>query len=350
MTVDGRSPPPIPAPPLELPEAPPPPRRRRGWLPVAIAVPLVLVLYAMAVIRLPYFVIEPGPAQNVEPLIHISNHQTFTSKGQLLLTSVSFFRPNAYQALRGWIDSSEAVIPERQILQPGQNEQQEVQVALSEMDQSKIDAAVVALGRYANYPQSHGSGALVEFVQPETPADGKLFAGDLITAIDGSKVQSAQQVGPPIVAAGTSRPVRFTVQAGGKTRQVSVTPGRVQGIDHPAVGIAVVDNFPFPLTISSGEIGGPSAGLMWTLGLIDTLTPGDMTAGRVIAGTGTIATNGDVGPIGGIEQKVVGAERAGAVVFFAPATEAADARAVAHGIQVVPVRTYMDALKYLGQS
>ena len=86
---------------------------------------------------------------------------------------------------------------------------------------------------------------------------------------------------------------------------------------------------------------------MWTLGLIDWLTPGDLTRGRLIAGTGTILPDGTVGPIGGIQQKVVGAEYAHAVVFFAPVSEAAGARAVAHGITIVPVRTYLDALRYL---
>ena len=110
-------------------------------------------------------------------------------------------------------------------------------------------------------------------------------------------------------------------------------------------------NAPFngTVTFNSDGIGGPSAGLMWTLGLSDLLTPGDLTGGRTIAGTGTIALDGSVGPIGGIAQKVVAAERAGAKVFFAPTSEAADARAVVHGMAVVPVKTIQDALNWLYQ-
>jgi len=93
---------------------------------------------------------------------------------------------------------------------------------------------------------------------------------------------------------------------------VTVAPATVSGVDHPIIGVSLVENWPFPLTIESGDIGGPSAGLMWTLGLIDLLTPGDLTGGRTLAGTGTIALDGTVGPIGGIQEKVVAAENAGA--------------------------------------
>jgi PDZ domain-containing protein len=241
------------------------------------------------------------------------------------------------------------VVPERDFLAPGQTVEQETQQGLSQMDQCKIDAAIVALTKYAGYPKRHGSGALVEYVQPGTPADGKIFPGDLIVEEAGKTVRSADDVGGPIRAAGIGHPVAFTVKAGGKTRRVIVEPAHIRGIDHPAVGIDVVDNFPFPLTIDSGQIGGPSAGLMWTLGLIDLLTPGDLTHGMRIAGTGTISPDGTVGPIGGIEQKVVAAERTSATVFFAPASEAPAARSVASNIAVVPVRSYADALAYLSQ-
>ena len=118
-------------------------------------------------------------------------------------------------------------------------------------------------------------------------------------------------------------------------------------LKRPIIGVRTVQNFPFSLTIKSGDIGGPSAGLMWTLGLVDLLTPGDLTDGRKIAGTGEIGPDGKVYPIGGVEEKVVAAQRAGAVVFFAPVEDAAAARAVAHGMTIVPVRTYRDALRYL---
>jgi PDZ domain-containing protein len=323
-----------------------PPSRRRGRR-LTFLIPLFALAYIGYVVRLPYFVIAPGPASDVEPLIHIQDHQTYQSDGHLLLTAVTLQQPNVYQAVGAWLSPSESVVPERDILGPGQTPQQETQVALSQMDTSKIDAAVVALRKYANYPAEHGDGVLVEDVFPGTPSDGKLFAGDLITDMDGAKVDSVELVSTKIKEVGVGHPLHFTVTAGGQTRQVTVAPVLVKDVSYPIIGVSLVESFPFPLTIDSGDIGGPSAGLMWTLGLIDVLTPGDLTGGHTIAGTGTIAPDGTVGPIGGIEQKVVAAERAGATAFFAPATEASDARSVAHDMTIVSVKTYTDAVQYL---
>jgi PDZ domain-containing protein len=338
----------VPPPPAgSLEEEPPRPSRpRRGWL---FLLPIGVVAIVLVYVRIPYFVLSPGPAEDVLPLIHIRGHELFQPKGRLLLTSVfeTATRVNLYEALEAWIDPARAVVPERDILAPGQSVQQSVRVALSEMDTSKIDAAVVALTKYAGYPRAHGQGALVEGVVDGTPAAGKLFAGDLVLTANGAQVPDAGALGEAIRRTGVGHPLALTVTAAGHTRTVRVVPVQPRGVDHPIIGVYSVDNFPFPLTISSGDIGGPSAGLMWTVGLIDLLTPGDLTHGHVIAGTGTIDPTGKVGPIGGIEQKVIAAERAGAVVFFAPAGEASDARSVAHRMMIVSVATYSDAVAWL---
>jgi PDZ domain-containing protein len=133
----------------------------------------------------------------------------------------------------------------------------------------------------------------------------------------------------------------------GGTVTVTVTPAYDPKLKRALIGIVSVANFPFDISIQSGDIGGPSAGLMWTLGLIDILTPGDLTGGRTIAGTGEIGPDGTVYPIGGIEEKVVAARRAGADVFLVPVDNAAGARSVAREMTIVPVKTYRDALKYL---
>jgi Lon-like protease len=322
------------------------PRRPRGGKLVYL-LPVATVLFVLSLIRLPYFVLRPGPATDVETLIHISQHQTYPSRGHMLLTSVSYYRPNVYQALGAWFDPAESVVPQRDLLAPGQSEEQEFKQALSQMDTSKIDAAVVALTRYAGYPANHGPGLLVEDVFPKTPAEGKIFPGDVIREVDGKAVDDPDQLGAMIKAVGVGHPLTFTIEAGGKTRQASVAPAKLPNVDHPAIGISLVSNFPFPLTIDSGNIGGPSAGLMWTLGLVDLLTPGDLTGGRTIAGTGEITVEGKVLPIGGVQEKVVAAERAGATIFFVPPQDAAAARSVAKKILLVPVKTYLDAVAYL---
>jgi PDZ domain-containing protein len=247
----------------------------------------------------------------------------------------------------GWLDSTEAVVPERDILLPGESQDQEFQRALSQMDTSKIDAAYVALSSFTAYPEVHGKGVLVESVVPGTPADGRLFAGDLIVSVDGEPIDDSDELGRLIRGAGVGHALTFHIEAGGETHDVNVSPVRVKDVSYPIVGIAPVNNFPFPLTIDSGNIGGPSAGLMWTLGVVDVLTPGDLTGGRIIAGTGTIDITGTVGPIGGIQEKVVAAERAGAKIFFAPTQDAPSAKEVADRMVVVSVTTYQDALDYL---
>jgi PDZ domain-containing protein len=217
------------------------------------------------------------------------------------------------------------------------------------MDTSKIDAAVVALRAFAGYPRRHRPGALVERVFAGTPADGKLFAGDVIAAVDGQRVQGPGDIGVAVRTAGAGTSLTFTVHGRpGGTVDVSVVPARVRGVNRPVIGVSTVANFPFPLTIESGDIGGPSAGLMWTLGLIDLLTPGDLTRGRTIAGTGEIQPDGTVLPIGGVQEKVRVADAAGASVLIVPTQNLADARSVHdEDVRLVPVASFDDALAYL---
>lgn len=320
------------------------------WRKVVALVPVAVLAWVLYFVRIPYFVISPGPAQDVLPLIHIDEETVYPTNGRLLLTAVNLQQPNVYEALWAWVDDTQAVVPEGDILTPGESQQQEVRRQLSEMDTSKIDAAYVALRAYANYPAEHGRGVLVESVLPDAPADGKLFAGDLIESVDGKPVNDPEELGNLIRAAGVGNAVTIRIKAAKETHDVSVRPARVEGIAYPVIGVAGVQNFPFPLTIDSGNIGGPSAGLMWTLGLADLLTPGDLTGGKTIAGTGTIDLEGKVGPIGGIAEKVIAAERAGARIFFAPLLDASEARGAADKMVVVPVSSFMDAVRYLQQN
>jgi PDZ domain-containing protein len=291
-------------------------------------------------------VLAPGPAQEVEPLIHVTGHTTYSSAGHLLLTDVVFYQPNAYQALTAWVNPNDRVVRQDELLSPGQSQNQFIRQGFSQMDTSKINAAVVALTQEAGYPKNHGPGVLIENVFPGTPAANHLFPGDIITRVDG-RPATLDLVGSTIKGAGFGGTVTFSVQAGGKRRTVRVSPTHLKDLSYPAIGVSLVANFPFGIKISSQGIGGPSAGLMWTLGLYDLLTPGDLTGGRTIAGTGEIGVDGQVLPIGGVEQKVAAAEAAHATVFFVPQANADDAASVAHGITLVPVKAFADALDWL---
>jgi Lon-like protease len=329
-----------------------------GWAARAglALIPFLVLAVALWAVRLPYFVLEPGPPQEVEPLIQITGHPTYQSGSHLLLTDVSFYQPNAYQAVAAAVNPDDHVVREDELLPPGQSQAQYIRQGFSQMDTSKIDATIVALTREVGYPKNHGPGVLIENVLPGTPATNKLFPGDLVTRVNGELVTGVQQVSSVIRATGVGGTVTFTVRAGGRVRTVKVTPahiktevapGKFQTTPYPAIGVNMVANFPFDVEISSEGIGGPSAGLMWTLGLIDVLSPGDLAGRRIVAGTGEIAPDGTVLPIGGVEQKVAAAEGAHATVFFVPTQNADDAASVAHGITLVPVQRYTDALDWL---
>lgn len=323
----------------------PRPRRFRSGL---AAVLLIGVVLTAGWVQLPYYSLGPGPARAVEPLIHVKGRQEFPSEGRLIMTTVRFHTVSALGALVAWLDPSQAVVSRSTLFPSGESAQQETQRALSQMDQSKIDATYVVLRRLTRYPQRHADGALIEFVYPGCPAEGKLFAGDVVRSIDGTPVSSQKEAARALDALPLREPISFQVVAGGETSDVTVTRGRCAGSDRPLVGINLLDPFPFDVQISSGEVGGPSAGLMWALGLYDLLTPGDLTAGRTIAGTGTIDTQGRVGPIGGIRDKVIGAEGAGAEIFLVPAGNMQELRGLdTGGMRLISVTTFEDALNAL---
>lgn len=283
------------------------------------------------------------------PLITIDGAPSYDSDGRLLLTTVNVGRANLYYALRAWLDPAAFVLTERDVVPPGQTDREYERLSLSQMDQSKIAGVAVALQHATDYPRAHGSGAIVQDVVPGSPADGRLFPGDLIVEIDGERLADVEELAKVISYAGEGRSIPMTVRPleGGTERDVTVRTVFDEDAERPIVGIFPIANFPFEVTIESGRIGGPSAGLMWALGVTDLLTTDDLTGDRVIAGTGTVDLHGDVGPIGGIALKVVAAERAGAETFLLPEANLAEARGVDTELELVSVETVEQAISFL---
>jgi Lon-like protease len=313
-----------------------------------IVAPAAALAVCLVVVELPLFVEAPGRARSVLPLIDVDGTTTYESEGRFLLTTVNVGRLGAFEALAAWIDPDAEVIPERDVIAPGQTDEEYERAARSQMDQSKIAAAAVALELLTGYPEEHGPGVIVQDVLPGTPAEGRLFPGDLITHVNGSPLADLAQLREEIGAAEHEAvTMRVRPLEGGSSSTVELRPTRVEGVDRPVIGIASVANFPFDIDIQSGTIGGPSAGLMWALGVIDTLTSEDLTGGDAIAGTGTVDLDGRVGPIGGVRMKVIGAEEAGAEVFLVPNENLAEARGAAEPIELVPVGTVEEARTFL---
>ncbi len=316
---------------------------------VAALVAVFVLAFAAAWIRLPYYAVGPGPANDVAPLIDVQGVPRYASEGRLIMTTVRWQQVTALQSLVAWIDESRFIVSEDVIYPPGADREQEEERAISQMDQSKIHASIVVLSELFDYPEEHGKGALIQATGPDCPADGELFVGDVVLAIDGRRVDSLRDAQRTIDRVPLDEPVAFRVRAGGEVHDIELVrepcgPDR----EEPLVGISMVNAFPFPIEISSGDVGGPSGGLMFSLGLYDTLTPEDLTEGRTIAGTGTIDPDGVVGPIGGIADKVIGAERAGATVFLVPARNMKELVDIDTGdMRLISVATFDDAVEAL---
>jgi PDZ domain-containing protein len=252
---------------------------------------------------------------------------------------------NLFELMHDWISDEAAVYPYDAVYQPSETVEQNKAEGKQQMTSSQ-DAATAAALAELGY---HVSEAVVEDVTAGQPAAGRLREGDVVLSVDGRRVDSADELVAAVKAAGAGHPVRFVVRRGGKRTPVVVTPKEADG--QPRIGIQVathaVKDLPVKVDINiSPSIGGPSAGLMFSLGIYDTLTPGSLTDGKTIAGTGTVDAGGEVGPIGGIQQKIVGARDAGAELFLVPPDNCAEALGAPNGdMRLVKATTMHNALQ-----
>lgn len=333
------------------------PRRRFGrrgpWRPVVAATATAAVLFAAFVLPVPFiFAYLPGPVRDVGPLVEVSDAKTYSSDGKLMLTTVSV---DTSVTVAQWIavvlDARKDAVLRDQVT-GGLSIPELERRAAQDMRVSKRAAQEVALTALG-YPPPAGKGARITFVEPGSPADGILRPGDRVVEIDGRRIRTTCDVGRAVDARNIADEMRISLRRGGDTRAVEVTTGEspfTPGSPYLGIGMADIDYRYAPglrVRIKTGEIAGPSAGLMFALTLYDRLTEDDLTSGRTVAGTGTIECDGGIGAIGGIEQKVAAAEAAGAEVFLAPVANAGAARSVAGDIAVVAVATFDEALAFL---
>ena len=309
----------------------------------------------------PYAELTPGPTFNVlgsqdgTPLITITGRTTYPTTGQLRMVTVGV-SDESYQmplgeAIAGWLTSDEAIVPKATIYPPGETQQQSDAENTQEMTDSQDSAVTAALAALDIKPT--GSEVVVASVNDGSPAAGKLEPGDVIDAVDGTAISTGGTAGMNAITAAIQKvtpgaQVTFTITRDAKKQ--SVTTGTAVSGGKAQVGISIESEnvFPFSVDIQLNNVGGPSAGMMFALGIIDKLTPTGLTGGRIIAGTGTIDASGNVGAIGGIQMKTIGARDAGATVFLAPASNCAEAKAnQPAGLELVKVNTLKDALNAL---
>jgi PDZ domain-containing protein len=329
----------------------------RRSLTLAIAgLATVVAIAVAALLPVPYVILGPGPTLNTlgvssgQPLIKISGHQTYSTTGNLNLVTVSYqggpgSNMNIFQALRGWLSPSQAVVPQTELFPAGQSAQQTQAQDTEQMTGSQQTATAAALTQLHIPYQTVVS---VISTVPGYPASKSLKAGDVIEAVDGKAVDGQTSLSSMITAHPVGTVLTLTVLRGGKTLMIPVASKASGGAAVIGVDVQQQYKFPFTVSISVGDIGGPSAGMMFALGIIDKLTPLNLTGGKFIAGTGEITAAGQVQPIGGIQQKLVGARSAGATIFLTPAANcSATTGAVPAGLQLVKVSTLSQAMSDL---
>ncbi|HEY3082383.1 MAG TPA: PDZ domain-containing protein [Chloroflexota bacterium] len=299
-----------------------------------------------------YYLLLPGEAFPVAPRIRVPDDMR-KETGQLSFTVVYERAASLPDALVESTRRGVRVVPYEQIIPPGQTEEQSTRQARRLMNESQVAAAVVA-ERAAGYEvKVGGEGVRIVTTLPGTPASEALRPGDVVLGIDGQPTGTATDLIEAIRRHQPGETLELRVRRDGKetTIRVGTVPSTSEP-SRPMVGATVeTEGFdarlPVQVSIESGTVVGPSAGLMFALGIYDALTPGVLAAGVPIAGTGTIGLDGRVGPVDGARQKVIGAERGGYRVFLAPADNAVEARAAASSIRVVSVDTFAEALDAL---
>jgi PDZ domain-containing protein len=335
-------------------------RRRNVAAAVAFALLVVLVVVAW---RRPvgYTLFSPGPTVNVlgtsagKQIIDVSGHPTYRDEGGLRLVTVyetSYDnKVSLPAALQGWFDPDVDVYPfdavyPRKTTQKAVREPSAAEMASSQ--DNAVAAALRALGI------SYSSAVKVASVDTKGPSHDVLEPGDLVLRVDDQAVSDPDAVVDRIRDRPPGSKVTLAVQRDGAPKQVTVTTAALGDTgkqrQQSKVGVTIAPSYRFPFDVDlhlADNIGGPSAGLMFALGIYDVLTPGSLTHGKVIAGTGEIDAQGKVGEIGGVQQKIAGAQHDGARLFLVPAgncAEAVHAHYDAGKIRLVRVATMTDAL------
>jgi len=327
---------------------------RRGWTVLVGAVVLLALSIGLSYLPVPYVVLGPGPTLDTlgksdgKEIITISGRDVSTSKGHLNLTTVSVRdRIDLASALRFWIDGDTAVVPRELVYPPDQTDKQ-VEAENEQAFKASQPSAETAALRELGFPVQ----VTVAELAKGSPSAGKLAKGDVLTKVDGKPVTSRSTLIQRIMERKIGDEVTVEYTRAGKPGSVKIkTAGAGNGEQRrPVIGVSVEQQQPHPFTVSFDldRIGGPSAGLMFALAIIDKLDPKDLTGGVFIAGTGEIDDDGNVGAIGGIPQKMIAAKAAGAKAFLTPDGNCAEAvKTAPDGLRLVRVKTLDDALTSL---
>ncbi|MCQ3804004.1 MAG: PDZ domain-containing protein [bacterium] len=326
---------------------PHPPRSRPRWLTFLwTAVVLALLTPLGWLVNLPYFSASAGPTGDaVDAVIVREGFEVFHPEGELLLLTVSLQPVNLYEATVAFFDRRIDLI-DRELLRPqGETDDEARQRGLMAMERSKDIAVAVAL-QELGLDETLAAGVEVVGVFQEAPASDSLASGDLVVEMESQPIRTVGDIRRILETRSPGEEVEVIVLRGSERIPVSFAlHSNPDAPDRAMVGISASTSY--PIDIDSANYGGPSAGMIYTLAVIDLLEEGNLTDGRVVAGTGTISMDGSVGAIGGIRQKLVAAEAAGADVVLVPKDNYAEATTAPVDVEIVAVESISDAVSYL---
>jgi PDZ domain-containing protein len=327
-----------------------------------VAVPLLLALWVAALwLPLPYVTYSPGITVDVlgqqdsdtggdgQEIIQVTGHKTYRDDGELRMTTVYVTQPearvNLFEVMRAWLSDEDAVYPYDSVYAPDETAEDADLESAVQMASSQ-DLAVAAALRELGVDVTPVVKILN--VGKNTPADGAFKVGDELLSIDGEEVSDPARVGEIVRADTDGTKLAFGIRRDGKEMTVRVAP-KVDDEGVPRIGIVPGNGFDFPFQVYvniNPDIGGPSAGLMFSLAIYDTLTPDSLTGDEVVAGTGEIREDGSVGPIGGIQQKIAAAREDGAALFLVPPDNCEDTEGAVNGdMRLVRADTMHDAVE-----
>lgn len=300
-------------------------------------------------VELPYLAFSPGPISDAADSIVVDEAEVFPPDGELLMLTVVSQDVNVFEALIAGIDPTIDLVRKQAVRREGETDEEYRNRVLQQMDDSNFRSVAVALD-YLGYELVPTEVVINEFVQG-APAESVLELGDTIKAINDVPITTVVDIRSQIEGLEPGDTMEVTISRNGVESTVTVELAEREdepGVPMVGVVLGELTQPPFPVGIEAGDVGGPSAGMMHTLAIIDTLTEGELTKGRVVAGTGTIHLDGTVGNIGGIRQKVVAAEAAGADYILVPEGNYDSAlTAERDTIEIVPVATIDDAITFL---
>jgi PDZ domain-containing protein len=300
-----------------------------------------------------HYIVLPDRARPTDPLVDIPGEENGPAgNGGIYMVDVRVGRASLFERLFPGVREGAQLLPEHVINPEGVSDTQRRRSSLNEMSRSQLIAITVALRQLGREVDVEAIGAEVVLVQPDAPAHGELEVGDVIVAAEGDDVTSTSELQRAMSDLTPGDQASLTVERGeGERVELTLaTRASDQDPDRAVVGVQVQDaedfQFPVDIEIDAGSIGGPSAGLAFALDIVDELGD-DVDSGRTIVATGELTLEGDVLPIGGVKQKVIGAREAGADVLLVPDRNAADAREAADGLEIVAVSDLDEALSAL---